>query len=280
VTPSLGTNASVNEPGERLRALRKALGLTQKEVAERSGQVGWDHTYVVRSESGGNKLSSASRREGLARGLGVSAADFEAYVLRGACSLEEVVARASRPPVVAASSPPQVAGVSTETVEDASRPATLTEAIGLALDQQRGHTYADGRAVEAALGANFQLSNRTDPVGFARKWLDAARNLRLRKVLVNHDALVEEVTDGGDSRARQADAPGTIADNEVAAVGVPSDRPVAGTEGMLSERGDDSTTSDFRKPFVPVRDASGKIVGVTGGELIAPKVAPVAERKR
>lgn len=91
----LGTNANVSERGTRLRALREALHLKQKDVAERSGELGWDHTYVSRCESGQNKMGSADRRRGLARGLGLPIEVFEAFVIDDRISLAEATRQAS-----------------------------------------------------------------------------------------------------------------------------------------------------------------------------------------
>lgn len=56
--------------GAVVRALREALGLTQGELAERSGFP--SHVYVTRVERGMNRASSYKMREALAKGFGLS----------------------------------------------------------------------------------------------------------------------------------------------------------------------------------------------------------------
>ncbi|WP_437798471.1 helix-turn-helix domain-containing protein [Sorangium sp. So ce693] len=72
---------------ERLKALRKAMQLTQEELAERSGL---RRTELPRLEKGSNKGSSLAIREALADGFGVTLAQINAY-LDGHADLQETI---------------------------------------------------------------------------------------------------------------------------------------------------------------------------------------------
>lgn len=63
----------------RLKALRKGLGLTQEEVAERSGGT-LDRLAMVRLETGRNQATKLSTREALGRGLGITLEEINALI--------------------------------------------------------------------------------------------------------------------------------------------------------------------------------------------------------
>jgi transcriptional regulator with XRE-family HTH domain len=127
------------------------------------------------------------------------------------------------------------------TTDSTHRPtSSLADALDDAFDRRgHGHSLADSQAVLAVLGPNFRFDNRGDPVAEGRAWLDAARNLRQRKEEITAGALIQEFLYGRRRRAgdglTSAAASASSADHETAVVGAPSDRPVAGTEGMASQ---------------------------------------------
>lgn len=84
--------------GGRLRALRKALGLSQEAVASRSGDA-FPREKMSIYENGGNAMSSDAVQRGLARGLGIRRDDVGPY-LDGTLSLDEVRRRAPQSVVV------------------------------------------------------------------------------------------------------------------------------------------------------------------------------------
>lgn len=83
----------VKQPiGEEVRALRKALGLTQDAVAARAGI---QRTRVVRIEGNQEAGSSWNVRRGLALAFGLSLDDLDMY-LRGELSLAGALRRARK----------------------------------------------------------------------------------------------------------------------------------------------------------------------------------------
>ena len=76
-----------DSPGNKIRALRTRLGLTQEGVAERGG--GIDRTEVVAVETGRNKATTVRIRGALARGLGLSIEQLGAF-LSGDLGIDEV----------------------------------------------------------------------------------------------------------------------------------------------------------------------------------------------
>lgn len=77
---------------ERVRTLRKVLGLTQEQLASLGGL---RRTDVVLVEGGYNKATSSRIRSGLARGFGLPFEDADAY-LSGAIDLESAIEKATR----------------------------------------------------------------------------------------------------------------------------------------------------------------------------------------
>lgn len=77
-----------NEIGERVRALRKAVGLTQEQVAIAAGL---ERVEVVQIETGKNKATSARMQKGLAKSFHLSV-DEIGRVLSGALDTEPAAA--------------------------------------------------------------------------------------------------------------------------------------------------------------------------------------------
>lgn len=65
--------------GARVKELREAFGLTQDQVAERSGGL-LQRTYVTRLESGDNAASSVEMQRGLCKAYGISIEDLTPYL--------------------------------------------------------------------------------------------------------------------------------------------------------------------------------------------------------
>lgn len=94
---ALGTNWNVaddNAVGDRIRALREALGMTQETLAAKSNGV-FERVNVTRLERGYNAASSWMQRVGLSSAFGLSLLDVDAY-LTGRLSLAEAVKRCGR----------------------------------------------------------------------------------------------------------------------------------------------------------------------------------------
>jgi transcriptional regulator with XRE-family HTH domain len=75
----------------RVKALRKALGLTQEALAARAG-TDWKRLHITMLESGRNQATSWHHRVGLSRGFGLSIWDLDKY-LSGDLSLEATLRR-------------------------------------------------------------------------------------------------------------------------------------------------------------------------------------------
>lgn len=82
---------STEEPGERVRALRIARGMTQKQFAALGGL---RRTEISRVETGANKASSHATRSALARAFGLSIEDTDA-LLDGSLSVDEAMRRSA-----------------------------------------------------------------------------------------------------------------------------------------------------------------------------------------
>lgn len=91
-----GVMAASMDLKDRVRALRKALGRTQEEVADASldddGSQIISREVMVKIENGANKGSTLRIREGLARAFGLSLSDANAY-LDGTLTTPEVLQR-------------------------------------------------------------------------------------------------------------------------------------------------------------------------------------------
>jgi transcriptional regulator with XRE-family HTH domain len=98
MTVPAGTNWNVSDDnlvGERIRALREALGMTQEGMAAKSGGV-FERVNVTRLERGYNAATSWAQRVGLSKAFELDVWDVDAY-LTGALSLAQVLERRSRP---------------------------------------------------------------------------------------------------------------------------------------------------------------------------------------
>lgn len=188
-------------PGDRVKAIRKALGLTQEDVAARAGI---RRDAVVKVESGTNQAGSAAVRSGLARAFGLTLDDV-ASVLEGRLDADAAVRRARGElapvvPITAAVAPRAETRVVYDD-EDA-----LEQTITRALDPARGHLLRDARQVQEAMRP-LQFKHATDVPGVeaVRRWLDAAAALRRRGEPVTAAALLVMVSSGDpDSDRAQA----------------------------------------------------------------------------
>lgn len=249
---TLGSDTYVEEQGPKIKALREALGLTQAQVTQRLG-VPRAANWVLRAEKRDgdphvNQLTHDDAKETLARGLGLSLADFKAY-LAGKVTLREAVKRSSAGAGAEHEAPRSApAPVQPEAQPQAESGAvSLEEALGLAFEPRK-HTITDLRAVQDALAESYPWKRpEAGFVAAARTWLDAAASLRRQGQGVDAVAILDRVTFGGNERARQvAMERETAANAEGAAPGnehglqrpdaTPSERPVLGTEGMPSEK--------------------------------------------
>lgn len=170
---------------DRVRALRKALGLTQETIAQRAGH-GWIRSNVAKIENGHNRVTSHGVRVRLAQGFGLSERDLSAYI-EGKLSLQDALGIAQD-------------GVYTDTLpvlrdEPSQAESVLDHAIGSAFDPSR-HFLRDLDAVRLAMrgAAKFESVLHEKLVEAASHWLDLAVVLRKRGVTVTTDALVLELT--------------------------------------------------------------------------------------
>lgn len=208
----LGTNTNVETAGDRLKALREALRLKQKDVADRSGEPKWTHNYVSRAESGNLQMSTPRSRAGLARGLGLTVDDFVAYI-DGEISLAEAKARVRGTSARAANDAPGVAEPDIEVATGTSLESALDGA-----SVKGRHTFGDAKAVERALGETFRFETGVDAVSAARAWLDAAAALRREGKPVTTETLLLRVTYGkGGPTAAQIERDDRINDEARAA---------------------------------------------------------------
>lgn len=195
------TMSADETPGDRVKAIRKALGLTQEDVAARAGI---RRDAVVKVESGANQAGSAAIRAGLARAFGLTLDDV-ASVLEGRLDAEGAVRRARGElapvvPITAAVAAPRGETRVVYDEEDA-----LEGTITRALDPARGHLLRDARSVQEAMRP-LQFKHREDVPGVeaVRRWLDAAAALRKRGEPVTAAALLVMVSSGdpGSDRSR------------------------------------------------------------------------------
>jgi transcriptional regulator with XRE-family HTH domain len=158
--------------GERLRALRKRLNLSQDDVAARAGP-DFRRDYVTKAETGANKLRSADIRIALAKGLGLSRDDLERY-LEGELPLDEAVALAKAP---RAEKGPRVVREPTAPEPD-DQASALERALFPAMASGRFEP-ADFDAARQTIRETFRyLREGVDEGEVARGFLEAARQLR------------------------------------------------------------------------------------------------------
>lgn len=175
---------------EKMRQLREALGLTQTELAERSGFSEANPAYISKIETGKNALSGTKSRVGIARGFGLTERQLTEY-LEGAVTLTQTVARCRAISETETKESPAIA-------DDAGK---FEVALAWAFEKER-HTIRDIAAVQAALRSTAQMADPSaDLTAAAREWLDAAARLRKRGLQVTTETLLLEVTLGSKTRA-------------------------------------------------------------------------------
>ena len=181
--------------GLRFRELRERLGLTQQQIGDRAG---YGRDAINKVEAGKSQVSSARMRDGLASALGLTRADFDAFI-GGRITVDEAVARSGGkepPPApvvpIAAAAPPRVETRVVYDDEDALE-ATITQA----LDPAHGHLLRDARSVQEAMRPlRFKHAADVPGVEAVRRWLDAAAALRRRGEPVTAAALLVMVSSG------------------------------------------------------------------------------------
>lgn len=204
---TLGTNPNVTEDqGPKIKALRKALGLGQKDVAARSGEPTWNHVYVLRAEKrpgeqGWNQLSTAASRAGMARGLGLSVPDFDAY-LAGKLSLADAVARS----VARADESPTPAPTQGPAEDDLPDPdpkaVEMEDELARSIDWARYSTVDLDNARRAIRRYLTLLRESMDPLDTMRGWLGAAYLQRTEGKSVAPEFIVARASVGKTARAR------------------------------------------------------------------------------
>jgi len=184
--------------GQRVAALREAIGLSQGGLGERSGQGENGRTYVNRIENGKSQLNSRKQVSALARGFGLSVAQLEAY-LEGRVPLAatvRLVRAPEAPEELPEDEPPADPPHPDDEGVDPLEPALLW-----ALDRER-HSVRDLDAVRAAIRRTARMAAPgADLVSAARAWLDAAARLRKRGVAVTLETLLLETTLGSKTAA-------------------------------------------------------------------------------
>jgi transcriptional regulator with XRE-family HTH domain len=192
------TMSADETPGDRVKAIRKALGLTQEDVAARAGI---RRDAVVKVESGANQAGSAAIRSGLARAFGLTLDDV-ASVLEGRLDAEGAVrrARGELAPVVPITAAAAPRGETRVVYDDED---ALESTITRALDPARGHLLRDARSVQEAMHP-LRFKHRDDVPGVdaVRGWLDAAAALRRRGEPVTAAALLVMVSSGDAASGR------------------------------------------------------------------------------
>jgi len=195
--------------GDRVRALRKALDITQSELSSRAGFPDGNPVYVSKVETGINALGSLKARVSLARGFGLTPGQFDLY-LGGGASLSETVALARGAATAESRDPePEFERPRVSDDEDAFGAALLWS-----LDREK-HTIHDLDAVRVALRGTAQMRDPdADLVAAARTWLDAAARLRRAGKPVTIETLLLEVTLGSKLAAVSPSAKALQADTD------------------------------------------------------------------
>lgn len=166
------SNSHMASYSERVKSLRKRLGLSQDDVAARVGG-DFRRDYVTKVETGANKLRSAEIRNALAKGLGLSRDAFDRY-LEGDFSLDQAVALAKSAPTDS-STRVEPEPVPVEAGEDAT---ALERALFAVMDPAK-YEPADFDAARMTIRETFRyLREGADEAQVARGFLEAARQLR------------------------------------------------------------------------------------------------------
>lgn len=171
----------------RATALRKRLGLTQAQVAERAGL---RRDEVTKVETGANQASSARVRDGLSRAFGITVDALVRY-LDGAIELDAL----GLPAAAAPTESPRV-----------ERPGGALDAVLWEAADRTRHTLADVDAVRAILATEVSLATRDDVdlTAAAGRWLDAAAALRRRGQRVTAAGLLVQMTASTPAEAERA----------------------------------------------------------------------------
>lgn len=176
---------------ERVRTLRKALGLDQKDLAEAAGT---DQGDISRIERGATKRATgvnAERRLALlAKALRTTVEDiYERVVLDGP---EYHPDPPEAPPTLDARGPME---------------AALLRLIGA--DDGGPYNLADLDEVRRTIHETAQYMEGSDPEGIVRSWLRSARYFRLRGVRPTPTMIVARAQAGFSMQSEQAQAEAT-----------------------------------------------------------------------
>lgn len=178
-------NAGVAVRSDRLKAARKAKGLTQAALAEacKTSQV-----TISRLEQGSTKDADVALRRRLVATLGVTEAELFDDPEDVRAPVEPVLVRDPAPQIISGSS------------------SRLARALGRAFNPDR-HEIHDIATVEKALKGALHLEGVEDAqlVEAAGKWLDAAAYFRRLGIEPNYPSLALHVTLGKTERAREMD---------------------------------------------------------------------------
>ncbi len=174
--------------GARVRGRRVALGLTQTELAERSGL---SQEAVSRVETGRIKGLMQPTQDGLARALHTTVEWLRGE--RGA--LEDTSVGAVEP---APEGAPEAGSDAEPGAEGAADRDPLMRAVSAAFDPRRQHLLGDAnRVLEALRAADPRLLLDQDPMHTARQWLDGAAGLRREGVALSPENLLLRLTARG-----------------------------------------------------------------------------------
>jgi transcriptional regulator with XRE-family HTH domain len=184
-------------PGEKVRTLRKALGLTQSQLAERSGGT-VVQGEVAKVEGGRNKLSTLDLTVNLAGAFGLSLDQFRSY-LSDEADLKATVARV-KSGAVGPRTPAKQLRLERDPVPAIAAPenaSPLVHAVTQALDKNR-HLVTDATVVINTLHNDIDQHQAVDVdlIEKARVWLDAAAALRKEGKPINAGTLLDRVTEG------------------------------------------------------------------------------------
>jgi transcriptional regulator with XRE-family HTH domain len=203
--------------GNKIKALRSWLDLTQEQVAARSGGL-LKQESVTRIERGRGQLRSYDARAGLAKAFNLRTDELERF-LRGTSTLEATVEIAKE----RERGRDAVETRSGEWLENEA-PAWLEPLLLRAVDPRR-HTMRDIDAVRRAMSNTFLVGPSHDMLEEAREWLDAAARIHAMKRIVTTEALLVNVTSSlvdrirTDARVRIKLRAGVVSNAETQAAG-------------------------------------------------------------
>ena len=163
--------------GARVRARRLALGLTQADLATRSGL---SQEAISRLENGRIRGLMQPTQDALAGALGVTVA----WVRGDDEGAPPEPARAPAPPAPATA----------DELDDAAEDPVM-RAVSQAFDSRRHHLLVDANRVVALLGAvEGRVRAAAELAEVSRQWLDAASALRRAGAAVTAENLLWRVT--------------------------------------------------------------------------------------